>query len=257
MRWPSGQQMVKLKSPDEIEKMRRSGRIVAETLKELAASIKPGKTTGAELDALAEKLITGAGGWPSFKGYKGYPKAICLSINEAVVHGIPGPRVLQSGDIAGIDLGVKLDGYHADAALTVAVGHPSKDVEKLLRVTQEALMCGIEMAQAGRRLFDIGHAIQRHAEKNRFSVVRELVGHGIGRELHEDPQVPNYGAAGAGMPLSPGMTLAIEPMINQGTHKVKSLPDRWTVVTADGKMSAHFEHTVVVGKGKAELLTVA
>ncbi len=237
--------------------MRRAGRIVALTLGELAASIKPGKTTGDDLDALAEALITQAGGWPSFKGYKGYPKAICLSINDAVVHGIPGPRVLQSGDIAGIDLGVKLDGYHADAAVTVAVGHASKDAEKLLRVTQESLMCGIENAREGRRLFDIGHAIQAHAEKNRFSVVRELVGHGIGRQLHEDPQVPNYGTAGAGMPLAQGMALAIEPMINQGTQKVKSLPDRWTVVTADGKMSAHFEHTVVVGKDKAELLTVA
>jgi len=249
--------MIRLKSPEEIEKMRRAGRIVAETLVALSFAIKPGKTTGEDLDRLAEKLITEAGGWPSFKGYRGFPNAICLSINEAVVHGIPGSRVLMPGDIAGIDLGVKLEGYHADAAVTVSVGPPSREVERLLRVTQESLMLGIEKARAGCRLFDIGHAIQQHAESNKFSVVRELVGHGVGRDLHEDPQVPNYGQAGAGMPLAQGMTLAIEPMINQGTHTVKSLSDKWTIVTADGKMSAHFEHTIVVGKNAADILTIS
>lgn len=237
--------------------MRRAGKIVGETLNALAGSIKSGRTTGKDLDALAEKLISEAGGWPSFKGYRGYPCAICLSVNEQVVHGIPGPGVLMPGDIVSIDLGVKLDGYHADAAVTVGVGKISPEAEMLLRVTQEALMQGIEQARPGRHLMDIGHAIQEHAERNHFSVVRELVGHGIGRDLHEDPQVPNFGRKGAGLPLAQGMTLAIEPMVNQGTHRVRSLDDHWTVVTADGKMSAHFEHTVAVGKDRADVLTLA
>jgi methionyl aminopeptidase len=237
--------------------MRRAGKIVGQTLSALANSIRAGKTTGNDLDALAEKLIREAGGVPSFKGYRGYPSSVCLSVNEQVVHGIPGPSVLMTGDIVGIDLGVLLDGYHADAALTVAVGRISPEAERLLRVTQEALMVGIEQARPGRHLMDIGHAIQQHAERNHFSVVRELVGHGIGRELHEEPQVPNFGRKGAGLPLAQGMTLAIEPMVNQGTHRIRALDDDWTVVTADGKMSAHFEHTVAIGKSGADVLTLA
>lgn len=249
--------MVRLKSPEEIEKIRKAGKIVAQTLQELASSIKPGKTTGDDVDKLATKLIAEAGGTPSFLGYRGYPKSICFSINEQVVHGIPDSRVLNVGDIVSIDLGVKLNGYHGDSAITVAVGRVSKEAEKLMRVTQEALQLGIEAARSGNRLFDIGHAVQKYAEEHNFSVVRELVGHGIGRDLHEDPQVPNYGCAGMGMPLAQGMTLAIEPMVNEGTHKVKSLSDKWTVVTADGRMSAHFEHTVAIGPDGPDILTLA
>lgn len=249
--------MIRLKSPDEIEKMRRAGRVVAQTLEALTAAIRPDKTSGEQLDALAEKLIHEAGGVPSFKGYRGYPSSICLSVNEQVVHGIPGKRVLQSGDIASIDLGVILDGYHGDSAITVAVGKADPEVERLLRVTRESLMAGIAKAAAGNHLQDIGAEVQRHAEQNGFSVVRELVGHGIGRDLHEDPQVPNYGKAGMGLLLAQGMTLAIEPMVNQGTHRVNSLKDGWTVVTADGKLSAHFEHTVAITQNGPDVLTLS
>lgn len=247
--------MVRIKSPDDIAKMRRAGQVVARTLQELAAAIRPGKTTGQELDRLAEKLVREAGGVPSFKGYRGYPKSICLSINEQVVHGIPDGRVLQEGDVASIDLGVKLDGFHGDAAVTVPVGRISADADRLLKVTREALMLGVEMARPGGHLHDIGGAVQAYVEKHGYSVVRELVGHGIGRELHEDPQVPNFGKPGTGLLLTAGMTLAIEPMVNQGTHRVTSLPDRWTVVTADGRLSAHFEHTVAICEDGPEVLT--
>jgi len=247
--------LVRIKSPDDIAKMRRAGQVVARTLQELAAAIRPGKTTGQELDRLAEKLVREAGGVPSFKGYRGYPKSICLSINEQVVHGIPDGRVLQEGDVASIDLGVKLDGFHGDAAVTVPVGRISADADRLLKVTREALMLGVEMARPGGHLHDIGGAVQAYVEKHGYSVVRELVGHGIGRELHEDPQVPNFGKPGTGLLLTAGMTLAIEPMVNQGTHRVTSLADRWTVVTADGRLSAHFEHTVAICEDGPEVLT--
>jgi len=237
--------------------MRRAGAVVGRTLRELVASIKPDSTTGQDLDTLAERLILEAGGVPSFKGYRGYPRAICLSANEQVVHGIPGPQVLRTGDIVSIDLGAKLDGFHGDSAVTVGVGRVSKEAERLMRVTYEALMMGVEMARPGNHLNDIGSAVQKYAEKHGYSVVRELVGHGIGRQLHEDPQVPNYGKAGTGLLLSQGMTLAIEPMINQGTHRVSSLDDHWTVVTADGKLSAHFEHTVAISADGPDVLTLS
>lgn len=251
-----GSQMVKLKSEQDIEKMRQAGRIVGQTLLELAEAIRPDVTTAQDLDTLAEKRIREAGAVPSFKGYRGYPKSICCSVNEQVVHGIPSDRLLRSGDIVSLDLGVKLNGFHADAALTVGVGAISDEAERLMRVTQEALECGIQMARPGCHLMDISSAIQQHAESHGYSIVRDLVGHGIGRDLHEDPQVPNYGVPGAGLPLADGMTLAIEPMVNEGTYKVKSLSDQWTVVTADGKMSAHFEHTVAIRKDGPDVLTL-
>jgi methionyl aminopeptidase len=245
-----------LKSKREIEKMRAAGRVVAEALLELEASIVPGKTTTMDLDNLAEKIITGKGAIPSFKGYRGYPASLCASVNDEVVHGIPGPKRLEEGDIIGMDLGAILDGFQGDSAMTVAVGKVSEEAERLLRVTRESLFAGIRAAKAGNRLSDIGHAIQAHVEKNGFSVVRDLVGHGIGRQMHEEPQIPNYGRPGRGPRLEEGMTLAIEPMVNTGRYAVESLPDHWTIVTADGGLSAHFEHTVAVTKDGADILTL-
>lgn len=248
--------MIILKSEDEIEKMRAAGRVVASALMELAAGIVPGKTTTMELDALAESALGRHGAIPSFKGYKGYPNATCIAVNEEVVHGIPGPRRLEEGDIVGIDLGAILDGYHADSAITAPVGTISAEAERLLKVTREALFAGIRMAEVGNRLTDISNAIQRYAEAHHFSVVRELVGHGIGREMHEAPQVPNFGRPGKGPRLAVGMTLAIEPMLNAGKGEVEALPDRWTIVTKDRSLSAHFEHTVAIGKSGPDILTL-
>ncbi|MFN2420717.1 MAG: type I methionyl aminopeptidase [Gemmatimonadota bacterium] len=250
--------MVTLKSALEIERMRASGRVVAEVLEALAERIRPGVTT-AELDALAESIIRAhRGARPAFKGYGGFPATICASINDEVVHGIPSKtRRLAEGDIVGIDVGVLLGGYHADAARTFPVGTVSTDAEDLLRVTRDALAAGIAAARPGGHLGDISAAIQEVVEAAGFAVVRELVGHGIGQHLHEDPQVPNFGSVGRGLSLDPGLVIAIEPMVNCGDSGVRTLEDAWTIVTADGTLSAHFEHTVAITAIGPEVLTQA
>lgn len=247
--------MITLKTREEIEKMRAAGRVVAAALTELAGSVVPGETT-LGLDRLAEAVIRGHGAIPSFKGYKGYPNATCIAVNEEVVHGIPGPRALEEGDIVGIDLGAILDGYHADSAITVPVGKASPEAQSLLKVTREALFVGIRMAVDGNHLTDVSNAIQRYVESHQFSVVRELVGHGIGRAMHEEPQVPNFGKPGRGPRLEAGMTLAIEPMVNAGGYEVETLRDGWTIVTKDRSLSAHFEHTVAVMENGPDILTL-
>jgi methionyl aminopeptidase len=228
-----------------VEAIRAAARLVARTLRMLGRHVRPGVTT-AELDRLAEAFIRDQGGRPSFKGYRGFPASICTSVNEEVVHGIPGPRELRAGDIVGIDVGVEMDGYHGDAAWTFAVGTASPEAARLLEVTREALMKGIGQARVGHRVGDISHAIQTHVEAHGFSVVRALVGHGIGREMHEEPQVPNYGLPGRGLKLRAGQVLAIEPMVNAGTGEVVTREDGWTISSQDGRLSAHFEHTVAV-----------
>ena len=235
--------------------MRRAGRLVAETLDKLQAVVKPGLST-ADLDKIAYDHITKHGGVPSFKGYHHFPASICTSVNDEVVHGIPSKRrIVDEGDIISIDCGAIIDGWHGDAALTVPVGHTSPEMERLLRVTEESLHKGIAQAVAGRRLGDVSSAIQQHAESNGYSVVREYVGHGIGRQMHEEPQVPNWGTPGRGVLLKTGMALALEPMVNAGTADVRVLKDDWTVVTQDGKWSAHFEHTVALTDDGPEILT--
>lgn len=246
--------MIVCKSKSEIEKMRRASMLVHDILQELRERVKPGITTG-ELDHLAERRIQEGGAKPAFKGYRGYPKVLCTSVNEEIVHGIPSSRVLREGDIIGLDFGVIIDGYFGDAALTVPVGQISESLRKLLCVTEESLELAIGKVRAGNRVSDIGAAIQQHAESNGFSVVRDFVGHGIGTALHEDPQVPNYGIPGRGPQLKEGMVLAIEPMINEGSCLVRILDDQWTAVTADGKPSAHFEHTVAVTQNGAWVLS--
>jgi methionyl aminopeptidase len=247
--------MVTLKSPAELEQMRRGGRILAEVLRGLRDLIRPGATT-AELDGWAEKLIRRRGGVPAFKGYRGFPATLCTSPNETVVHGIPGPRVLRDGDLLSVDVGVKVGEWYSDAAWTYPVGQVTAEAQRLMRVTQEALELAVAEAQPGKRISDLGHAVQEHVEAVGFSVVRDYVGHGIGRELHEEPQIPNFGPPNQGLRLQPGMTLAIEPMVNAGGYAVKLLEDHWTVITADGSLSAHFEHTVLVREGSAEVLTL-
>jgi len=247
--------MIILKSKQELKLMREAGRIVGLVLEELRDAVKPGVTTG-KLDQIAEDMITKAGAKPAFKGYNGFPASICTSVNEEVVHGIPGLRKLRSGDIISIDVGAVKNGYYGDAAVTLPVGKVDQEIMKLIEVTREALMRGIEQAVLGNRLSDISHAIQSHAEKNSFSVVREYVGHGIGRNMHEEPRVPNFGSPGRGPRLAPGMVLAIEPMVNMGTHMVYTKEDGWTVVTQDSKYSAHFEHTVAVTEDGPQILTL-
>ncbi len=248
--------MIICRSAAEIEQMREVGRLVGEVLSELTASVAPGIST-ADLDALAEKRIARAGATPAFKGYHGYPATICASINDEVIHGIPsGRRVLRDGDIVSIDVGASLNGYFGDSALTLPVGQVSETAATLLRVTEEALYRAIERARPGRRVSDIGHAVQQHIEAYGFSVVREFVGHGIGQRMHEEPQVPNYGEPGRGPRLAEGMVLAIEPMVNAGKPAVKVLGDGWTAVTRDGSLSAHFEHTVAVTAGQPLILTL-
>jgi methionyl aminopeptidase len=239
---------------EEIEKIRVSARLVAMTLRELGRSVRPGVTT-AELDRLAETYIRDHGGRPAFKGYRGFPASICPSLNEEVVHGIPGPRELCEGDVIGIDVGVEKDGFYGDAAWTFAVGPTSDETRKLLAVTGESLEKGIAQARAGNRVGDISSAVQGCVESNGFSVVRALVGHGIGREMHEEPAVPNFGPPGRGPRLMAGLVLAIEPMVNAGGHEVVTRPDGWTVATKDGSLSAHFEHTVAVGPDGPEILS--
>jgi methionyl aminopeptidase len=243
-----------LKSPQEIEVMARAGHIVAEVMRSLKDIIRVGITTK-EIEQYADERIRGLGGKSAFKGYRGYPSSICTSVNEEVVHGIPSSRKLREGDIISIDLGVFYDGFYGDAASTFPVGTLDRETDALLRVTEEALYRGIEKAVEGNRVYDISHAIQKHVEENGFSVVRTFVGHGIGRQLHEEPQVPNFGAPGHGPRLRQGMTIAIEPMVNAGTFDVRVLEDGWTAVTQDGKRSAHFEHTVVVMPNTARILT--
>jgi methionyl aminopeptidase len=242
------------KSPAEIEKMRASAALVAEVLAELAAMVKPGVSTH-DLDVAAERMVRDAGAEPAFKGYRGYPCTLCASVNEQVIHGIPSKHPMAEGDIVSLDMGVKLNGYFGDSAVTVPVGRVSPQAETLLRVTQEALEKGIAQVRLGGRVSDIGHAIQTHVEAHGFSVVREFVGHGIGTSLHEDPQIANYGNPGSGPRLAEGMTLAIEPMVNVGRQQVKMLSDGWTAVTKDGSLSAHFEHTVAVTKNGPLVLT--
>jgi methionyl aminopeptidase len=243
------------RSAVELERMREAGRLVGEVLTELTAAVGPGVST-AELDEIAERRIRQAGATPAFKGYHGYPATICASINDEVIHGIPsGRRVLAEGDIISIDVGAALDGYYGDSAVTLPVGHVSEQAATLLRVTEESLYKAIEQARPGRRVSDIGHAVQRHVEAFGFSVVREFVGHGIGVRMHEEPQVPNYGEPGHGPRLAEGMVLAIEPMVNAGKPAVKVLADGWTAVTRDTSLSAHFEHTVAVTAGEPWILT--
>jgi methionyl aminopeptidase len=246
--------MIILKSAGEIAVMREAGRIVYDVHQELAKAVAPGVTT-AELDALAESLIRKAGGVPTFQGYHGFPASICASVNEEVVHGIPRQRTLQQGDVIAIDLGVTYRGYVGDSAYTHPVGQVEPEVQRLLEVTKIALEKSIEQCYDGKRLGDIGHAVQTYVEAQGFSVVRDYVGHGIGARMHEDPQIPNFGSAGVGPTLRPGMVLAIEPMVNAGTWEVKTLPDKWTVVTADGRYSAHFEHTVAITEDGPAILT--
>jgi methionyl aminopeptidase len=242
------------KSAAEIEKMRAANQLVARILEELAALVTPGVTT-AELDAAAEARVRAAGAEPAFKGYRGYPATLCASANEQVVHGIPSAHPLKSGDIISLDMGVKLDGFYGDSAITVGVGSVTEAVANLLLVTQEALDRGIAQVRIGGRISDIGHAIQKHVEAHGYSVVREFVGHGIGASLHEEPQIANYGEPGRGPRMAEGMTLAIEPMVNMGRPAVKVLADGWTAITRDGSWSAHFEHTVAVTKAGPDILT--
>lgn len=250
--------MIQLKSPREIEIMARGGRILGATVEMLRREVRPGMSTY-ELDEMAESFIRShAGATPSFKGLYGFPGSICVSINEEIVHGIPSrKRVLQDGDIISIDVGVKYDGYHTDSATTVPVGAVPDDSRRLLDVTQQALTAGIEAARSGNHIGDIGAAIQAVVEASGFSIVRDLVGHGIGVAFHEEPQVPNYGKPRRGTKLVPGLTIAIEPMVNAGGPTTRTMPDRWTVVTVDGSRSAHFEHTVAITENGPRVLTVA
>ncbi|MBO9131115.1 type I methionyl aminopeptidase [Bacillus sp. 165] len=246
--------MIICKTPREIEIMREAGRIVALTHKELKRYIIPGITTK-ELDAIAEKTIRKYGATPSFKGYNGFPGSICASVNEELVHGIPSKRKLKEGDIISIDIGAKFNGYHGDSAWTYAVGNIQESLQNLLDVTEKSLYLGLDQAKPGERLSNISHAIQTFVEAQNFSIVREYVGHGVGQDLHEDPQIPHYGPPNKGPRLKPGMVLAIEPMVNQGSRYVKTLADDWTVVTVDGKMCAHFEHTIAITETGYEVLT--
>jgi methionyl aminopeptidase len=243
------------KSPGEIERMRQANALVADVLAELAAMVAPGVTTQ-DLDVAAERLVRAGGAEPAFKGYRGYPATLCASVNEQVVHGIPSARQVVEGDILSLDMGVKLNGFYGDSAVTVPVGRIGEDARRLLQVTQEALERGILQVRVGGRISDIGHAIQQHVESHGFSVVREFVGHGIGAALHEEPQIANYGEPGRGPRMAEGMVLAIEPMVNMGRPAVKVLGDGWTAVTRDGSLSAHFEHTVAVTKEGPLILTM-
>ncbi len=244
-----------IKSPREIEQLKRSNAIVAEVFQALKKMIAPDVTTK-ELDRIAEEIIRSKGALPAFKGYRGFPATVCISINEEVVHGIPSMRKLREGDIVSLDVGTNLDGYFGDAAITLPVGDVDQAAQKLLEVTEKALYIGVEKAKIGNRLYDISYAIQKWVEGHQCSVVRDFVGHGIGRDLHEEPQIPNFGTPHQGPRLEKGMVFALEPMVNEGTHEVRILSDGWTVVTADGKRSAHFEHSIVITEGGAEILSI-
>jgi methionyl aminopeptidase len=237
--------MIKIKSPLEIVKMQTANQIVAETLAEITEFIKPDIET-LELDALAEEICRRRKVKPAFKNYRGYPKSICVSINDEIVHGIPSHRRINAGDLVSIDFGVRYDGYFGDAAVTVAVGEVSETAETLMKATEEALYAGISQVAVGNRLSDVSHAVQKTVESYGFSVIRDFVGHGIGRSLHEDPQIPNYGPPGHGPVLQPGMTFAIEPMVSVGRWEISVMPDGWTAITKDGSLAAHYEHTVAL-----------
>lgn len=247
--------MIELKSQREIDNIRKASKIVAEAHQYIAKFVKPGITT-AEIDQKVEAFIIEKGGIPASKGYGGFPGSICLSINEEVVHGIPGSRIVNDGDIVSVDIVVSLNGYYGDAARTIAVGNVSDDAKKLIEVTEQSFFEGIKYAKEGYRLSDISNAIQTYIENQNFSVVRDYVGHGIGKKMHEDPQIPNFGPPNRGPRLKKGMVLAIEPMVNEGVFQVRTLGDDWTVVTADGKLSAHYENTLVITDGDPEILTV-
>jgi len=246
--------MISIRRPDEVALIRESGRLVAGALELAGSMVRPGVTTG-QIDEEIESFIRGHGATPEFKGYHGYPAATCTSVNEEVVHGIPGTRELRDGDIVGVDVGVRRDGYVGDGAATFAVGEISDEAVQLLEGTRASLKAGLSIAKDGVHLSDVSHAIQSHAESAGYSVVRELAGHGVGRELHEAPEVPNFGPPGFGPILKAGMVLAVEPMVNAGRPEVATLDDGWTVVTADGRLSAHFEHSVVVTADGIEILT--
>jgi methionyl aminopeptidase len=246
--------MIYYKTEEEIDLIRNSSLLVAKTHAEIAGLIKPGITTLA-LDKIAEEFIRDNGGVPAFKGYGGFPNTLCMSPNDLVVHGIPNDRVLEDGEILSVDCGVVMNGYFGDSAFTYEVGEVDAETKQLLKVTKESLYKGIEMAVSGNRIGDIGYAVQKHAESFGYGVVRELVGHGVGKNLHESPEVPNYGRRGRGAKLQEGLVIAIEPMINMGTRKIMQHNDGWTITTIDNKPSAHFEHTIVVRKGKAEILS--
>jgi methionyl aminopeptidase len=244
-----------IKSPREIAIMRETGRVVAAVIEALAKTVSAGVTTG-ELDKVADRELKKHGAVSAFKGYRGFPASICTSINEEVVHGIPGSRILKAGDIISLDVGAILDGFYADAAVTLPVGKISAEAQRLIETTEGALQAGIAAARSGARLGDISAAIQSYVESKNFSVVREYVGHGVGRDLHEDPQIPNFGIAGEGLLLKKGMTLALEPMVNAGEWRTRVADNRWTVSTIDGSLSAHFEHTIATTDGSAEILTM-
>ena len=246
--------MIYYKTEEEIELVRKSSLLVAKTHAEIAGLIKPGITTLA-LDKIAEEFIRDNGGFPAFKGYGGFPNTLCMSPNEQVVHGIPNDRFLENSEILSVDCGVVMNGYYGDSAFTYEVGEVDVETKKLLKVTKESLYKGIEQAVAGNRIGDIGYAVQQHAESFGYGVVRELVGHGVGKNLHESPEVPNHGRRGKGVMLKEGLVIAIEPMINMGTKCILQHNDGWTITTIDNKPSAHFEHTIVVRKGKAEILS--
>lgn len=246
--------MIQLKTQEEIELIRQSSLLVGKTLAEVARHLRPGVTT-LHIDGIAETFIRDHGGIPAFKGFHGFTGTLCTSVNAEVVHGIPGNYEIKDGDVVSVDCGVILNGWYGDSAYTIPVGTVKPEVLQLLRVTKESLYKGIEKVAAGNRLGDVSEAIQSHAEKHGYGVVRELVGHGIGRNLHEPPEVPNFGRRGSGPKLSEGLVIAIEPMINMGTKSVRHERDGWTITTADGKPSAHFEHTVALSQGKAEILS--
>ena len=247
---------VTIKSPQEIELMREAGKILAKVHEQLGKELKPGMST-LEVDRLGEEMIRSFGCEPSFKGYQGYPASICVSINEEVVHGIPrADRIIEEGDIVSLDAGVIYKGYQSDAARTHGVGEISDDAKLLIERTRQSFFEGIKYAREGYRISDISHAIQEYVEKNGYSIVREYVGHGVGAQMHESPEVPNYGKPGHGPRLTKGMTIAVEPMVNEGTAAIRVLPDGWTVVTADGRLAAHYENTILITDGDPEILTV-
>lgn len=248
--------MIRIKSASEVETMRESARLVSRTLDELSGHVRPGVST-LELDRLAMEFIRKNGGTPSFLGYRGYRHTICASVNEEVVHGIPGRRTLKEGDIISVDVGVLMNGFHGDSARTFTVGRVSSEADNLLAVTRESLVKGIEQVKAGNRLGDVSNAIQEHVEGHGLSIVRSLVGHGIGRDLHEDPQIPNFGQPGSGVVLKPGMVFAIEPMVNIGGYEVETLKDGWTVISSDRSLAAHFEHTVAVTENGPDILSLS
>lgn len=246
---------ISIKSPSEIDKMRKAGELVYKTHELLKKELKVGMKTS-ELDQIAEKFILEHGATPSFKGYNGYPASVCISINDEVVHGIPGDRVFEDGDLVSLDIGAYLDGYHGDAARSYVLGNGTEEAERLVAITKQSFFEGLKVIKPGSHLHEISSAIQKFVEKNGYSVVRDLVGHGIGRDLHEEPQIPNYKPIGRGPKLQAGMVLAIEPMVNEGRYDVAILDDDWTIVTRDGTLSAHYENTVLVTEEGYELLTL-